>query len=599
KILDPSCGSGRFLILVAELLLKIIKLLRPELKEFDIKKNIIQNNLYGVDIDNYACMITKMRLIKWLYGDSNKFLQAKILNLKKLNVIKDLDKFLEELNVKLNVLNKDFLLEYKINKENVFDIIIGNPPYIENKKIKDLKYKKRIYKKYESAYKLFDLSIIFIEKSIELCKENCGYISFITTNKFLSADYGIKIRDIILKKTKIIEIYDVSSFQIFKNIASYPIIISLKKNGKENKKNKFIIKNYDIKENIRKNAPKLKYLTYDIITQIPGKSIPISGNIELISYLYSNYLPLSSVFKDIKIYYRPYGFLKWEKHFKNISKEKSSDKDLILLGTGNVGKYHIKFNERIKIAKQNLEISYFKFNPEFEKSWSEINSQKLIFREIAKNLTFVYDPGIFTNITGLYFLKIPSLNKNNLYSLLTIFNSKLMDTVFKTLFSSLHMSKNYLRFNGSFIKRLPITRKLPFILGLLGNILQFLSQFLYNIDSIKKSKYKDQVKELNIKRIFFTKLTDSLVYLLFLKDFLKIKGNQYRELEKLLEVEKNFYLPSINEIKYDSYISECYFLKKEYVEKTLNEISKFFNQIIQNKELIKEIDSFLNIKAIK
>ncbi|GAG84224.1 unnamed protein product, partial [marine sediment metagenome] len=69
-----------------------------------------------------------------------------------------------------------------------------------------------------------------------------------------------------------------------------------------------------------------------------------------------------------------------------------------MIGTGSVGKYHIKFNKRIKIAKRDLEISYFNYNPTFKPIWQDLNQEKIIFREIAKELTCVYDPGIFTNI---------------------------------------------------------------------------------------------------------------------------------------------------------------------------------------------------------
>ena len=96
--------------------------------------------------------------------------------------------------------NIDYLLEFN---QTQFDIIIGNPPYIENKKIKDLNYKKKLLKRFKSAYKLYDFSILFIEKSIEILKEKYGYLSFIMPNKFLAANYGIKIRKLLVSEIEL------------------------------------------------------------------------------------------------------------------------------------------------------------------------------------------------------------------------------------------------------------------------------------------------------------------------------------------------------------------------------------------------------------
>ena len=153
KILDPSCGSGRFLISVAKLLFNLRKNINPSLKEFDLKKKIIQNNIYGLDIDKSTCYISKLRLLNWVYSDqldqtlTQNFIETDLKNLNK----NDIGKFNQQFDVKLNVYNLDYLLEF--NKDNYFDFIIGNPPYIENKKLKNKLYKKQLYNKFYSAYR--------------------------------------------------------------------------------------------------------------------------------------------------------------------------------------------------------------------------------------------------------------------------------------------------------------------------------------------------------------------------------------------------------------------------------------------------------------
>ena len=512
KILDPACGSGRFLITAGNFILKFYKLFEPNVREFEIKKLIIQNILYGVELDKSAHMISKIRLLSWLFSSKYNFptnIESKFKTIDN----KKLDEILNDSQISFNIHNLDFLLEFNLNKK--FDIIIGNPPYIENKKLRDTNFKKKLKKRFKSAYGLFDLSIVFLERSLELLNDNGGYLSFLMTNKFLAADYGIKIRKILLKNTEIKEIINISSLPVFAKAAIYPIIISFRKES-SNKNNTFILRNYETLDNlIKSNYLNSKNVYQNIINILPSKVIPISGNIELLRFLYANFKQMSDVINDLKIIYRPFGFLQWKKFFDNIGESKNSENDLLLIGTGNVGKFHIKFDKRIRIAKNDIKISYFKYTHTFKDIWKEINNEKLIFREIAKDLTVVYDPGVFTNITGLYFIKIPSFNTNELFCLLSILNSKLMNSVFKTLFGTLHMSGAYLRFNGSFIKRLPMPGYYPESLSYLGKINQFLSQILYDQNN---TSFKHQEVEHYLN--FFSNLSDSLVSLLYLKELL-------------------------------------------------------------------------------
>jgi len=186
KILDPACGTGRYLIAIAQVLFNIYKALELENTDYGIKKIIIQNHLYGIEIDESAFTISKIRLISWIYPDiDTPFLEESIdIN----SDLGEIEVFVNRFKLNFNIFNKDYLLEFDSTD---IDIIVGNPPYVENKKILDLEFKKKIKKQFESAYGLFDLSVIFIEKSIELLKNGVGCLSFLTTNKFLSADYHI------------------------------------------------------------------------------------------------------------------------------------------------------------------------------------------------------------------------------------------------------------------------------------------------------------------------------------------------------------------------------------------------------------------------
>ncbi|MFX0106399.1 MAG: hypothetical protein ACFE75_13050, partial [Candidatus Hodarchaeota archaeon] len=372
------------------------------------------------------------------------------------------------------------------------------------------------------------------------------------------------------------------------------------KKAKQSKGNDVNIKIFsNMNELIENNITKTIKFHQNLIYKFPSKVIPISGNIELIKYLFTNFKTFAETFEDLKIIYRPFGFLNYSKHFDNISDERQTDKDLLLIGTGNIEKYHVKFNKRIKIAGKDIKISYFKYNPNFGKIWSDLSSEKLIFREIAKDLTCCYDPGVFINITGLYFIKNTSFNTNRLFALLTILNSKFLDSVFKTLFSTLHMAGGFLRFNGSFIKRLPMPSNFPVVLSQLGQILQLLYQLKYDFNSIKPEIIKNlelkQVKDIYsndiIKNInFFNRLSNSLVKLLYLDDFYLNSNLNYDILREFLDFE----IKTLNlQVKFlnPQYTLKNYELyQKNEIDVILTNINNLYNRLSNNSALLGQID---------
>ena len=111
-----------------------------------------------------------------------------------------------------------FDAEWMFGVKDGFDIVIGNPPYIEFKNLsKDIK---NLLKSYVSAKGKYDLYVPFIERAIYIAC-HLGIITFIIPTRFLIRDYGSSIRKIIHNKTKIISILDFADFQIFENATTY------------------------------------------------------------------------------------------------------------------------------------------------------------------------------------------------------------------------------------------------------------------------------------------------------------------------------------------------------------------------------------------
>ncbi len=98
-----------------------------------------------------------------------------------------------------------------------FDCIIGNPPYIRQEQIKDLK--PLLEKQYQNFYNsTADIYTYFFALSYHLLKEK-GFSAFITSNKYARAKYGAKLREWLLKKTTIVSYMELNALKVFESAA--------------------------------------------------------------------------------------------------------------------------------------------------------------------------------------------------------------------------------------------------------------------------------------------------------------------------------------------------------------------------------------------
>ncbi|GAA9411330.1 class I SAM-dependent DNA methyltransferase [Helicobacter pylori] len=105
-----------------------------------------------------------------------------------------------------------------------FDCIIGNPPYIRQEQIKDLK--PLLQKQYQDFYNsTADIYTYFFALSYRLLKDK-GFNAFITSNKYARAKYGAKLRELLLKKTTLVSYMELNALKVFESAAVDTSIMS-------------------------------------------------------------------------------------------------------------------------------------------------------------------------------------------------------------------------------------------------------------------------------------------------------------------------------------------------------------------------------------
>ena len=107
-----------------------------------------------------------------------------------------------------------------------FDAVIGNPPYIRQEEIKELK--PTLQQNYQCYTGVADLFVYFYELGLNLLKSN-GYLTYISSNKYFRAGYGEKLRQFLADSTTIHNLIDFGDYPVFEEAIAYPSIITLSK----------------------------------------------------------------------------------------------------------------------------------------------------------------------------------------------------------------------------------------------------------------------------------------------------------------------------------------------------------------------------------
>jgi N-6 DNA Methylase/TaqI-like C-terminal specificity domain len=240
-VLDPACGGGFFLLAAYQELLDGRSqdmgrsLTRAE------REQILLDCIYGVDINPQAVAVTQLSLLLKLLENQLPSQQP----------LPDLSRNIHCGNA---VIGDDFewndssqsspqsnpLIWRKafpnILQSGGFNIVIGNPPYIDSEWMTKylLSWRQYCSNHYKSATGNWDLFCVFIEKALTLCRPD-GLISLVVPNKLASADYAAGARSLLTTVSQIITLRDYSQSAAF-GVAVYPLVfVARKRSGQLDK----------------------------------------------------------------------------------------------------------------------------------------------------------------------------------------------------------------------------------------------------------------------------------------------------------------------------------------------------------------------------
>jgi len=445
KILDPSCGSGSFLIAAYDKILEYFDKNNQQNTLFT-KLEILKDNIYGVDLDIQAVEIAQLNLLLKVLSKRVTLptLQHNVMSGNSL--ISGTSEMLEKYfgnNVKKHC-PFNYEEEFKeVNNQGGFDAIIGNPPYIQLSMEKNISegLKKYLLDTYHSSMGRLNTFGFFIRRGIELIKEG-GYLGFIVPNTILTQDYYQELRKYILKSCTIESLVTFENLP-FQDAVVENVILILKKVPSERKRNCNSIRIYSVNKNMIFNHTNNIKQNLFLLTDTCSFNISLNElQIKLKKAIEENSLPLSSFLNVNQAIALRHERNKW------ISNTKSNDNfKPLLIGGKNISRYSIKWDG-----------SYLNYDTKGIHSGGDIKKftkkEKIFFRRVSNCLIGALD---IKQLYGLHTLVVMTRRddiKVDIRYLLALFNSKLLNYYYKTVFAS--TKKIFSEIGARQVEQLPI-----------------------------------------------------------------------------------------------------------------------------------------------
>lgn len=452
RVLDPACGSGAFLNQVFDYLYKEGQKVNDELARlragqreiYDLDKAILTGNIFGVDLNPESAEITKLSL--WLKtANRNKELTTLDNNIKCGNSLIDDPAVAGD---RAFDWHKEFP---EIMADGGFDVVIGNPPYVNISKLdKSLIQKlEKTYPEIHTGYN--DLMYYFIYKSINLLNST-GFYSLITSNYFLGNSYAKALRKFLAHY--ISEIINFREHQIFEDANVHTSIIigrksALSKNVRYHVLNTSGINSVEIESDFTSFTLKRESLTDNwIIADLTNHQIieKLNKNSDILGHISTiekgptsgnnSIFTVSARFADDKRFEQEL----LRKNIKNslLNRYYISDSNDYLIYTDkntelstypNIEKYLTEYKEILSNRNEVKKGSYVWYRLERPRKKEIFDAaEKLLVPYRAANNRFAYDNSQLFNDGGdVRAIVINDKSEWNIKFVLALLNSKLLD----------------------------------------------------------------------------------------------------------------------------------------------------------------------------
>ena len=517
KIVDPACGSGSFLLGAYQFLLdwhlkwytenepekweknkSLVKTNNGYRLSTAKKKEILLNNIHGVDIDAQAVEVTKLSLLLKVLENASGQLSLGLEralpdlgnNIKCGNSLIGFDYFEgrlfpdEEERARVNPFN--WQSEFKdIFARGGFNAVIGNPPYVRQEELIDAKsYFKSHYKTFRPTA---DLYVNFIEKGLCIVKSS-GLFGMIVSNKWIRAAYGEPLRKFIANDVSLLELIDLAGLPVFSGATVRTIILICSPETSKSDEYNYLappsIEEFakiktgeDFQAIIHTNSISLRLSDL----KPSGWAFKVSSHNYLLEKIQERSIPITKHINGKPYFGIKTGFNKAfvidkETRDKFVAQD-SKNVEIIkpLLAGRDVRRYFSNFAERyliwtyigVPIEKYPIIFQHLKkFQPQLQKRWDKGNhwwelrscdyyerffSPKIIYPDISTNCRFYLDCDGYLGANTTYFV-----SGKDLY-LLGVLNSKLAQYFFEQVCAGLEGNgTTYLRFFGQYIENFPV-----------------------------------------------------------------------------------------------------------------------------------------------
>jgi hypothetical protein len=423
-----------------------------------------------------------------------------------------------------------------------FDCVVGNPPYVRQESIKELK------PELQEIYTVFtgtaDLFIYFYELAQNVLKTG-GINGFICSNKFFRAKYGQNLREMILTKTTIKNIVDFNAVKVFEDATVDSTITILQKGFKVNSSFQISLNNYDnffdmaqsdltkdsfsfvtpdelaIKKKIEKVGTPLK--EWDIlmnrgITTGFNEAFVIDGakKDELIKYNKKNIEIIKPILKGMDI--QKYTFEFTNKWIVSTFPSLCIDIDNYSEVKNHLGYFEKRLEQSgEKGSRKKTKHKWFE-TQDIIAYWQEFSKEKIAWQRVTKEPTFSIVKANIMLLDSIAFIT----TKNDLY-LISLLNSQLI-AYYIGMITHQYGSTGYLLSN-QFVERIPIPKipkeeQKPFI-NLVESIIDAKEKIAkYNkhfdsLNAVNKIEIKEEIEKLEALVVDCVDEIDRLVYGLY------------------------------------------------------------------------------------